>query len=66
MTAPCKGCDKRHTACHDSCEEYQAYKAAADAVRAKRIELNELKIVDYERCAKGHFSRWMNKYRRKR
>ena len=26
--APCYQCEKRHEACHDSCEEYQAYKKA--------------------------------------
>lgn len=26
--APCYQCGKRHEACHDSCEEYQAYKKA--------------------------------------
>lgn len=25
--APCKNCEERSPACHDSCEKYQAFKA---------------------------------------
>ena len=30
----CKDCEKRHTACWDSCEEYQAQKKKNDKQRA--------------------------------
>lgn len=34
MTTPCKDCPSRHTACHDTCERYKAYKTELDAQRA--------------------------------
>lgn len=36
IKSPCKECAKRHPACHDTCQEYQAFKIAADAVREER------------------------------
>lgn len=36
--APCKGCKKRHIACHAECEEYIAWKAKHDAARHDRQE----------------------------
>lgn len=33
MKPPCKDCQNRRTACHDTCERYKAYKAELDAQR---------------------------------
>lgn len=36
---PCKDCSKRHRACHDTCEEYKAYKNCLEEIRQKeRLE----------------------------
>ena len=32
---PCKGCEKRHPACHDNCEVYKEWTAARKEVQAK-------------------------------
>lgn len=34
MKTPCKDCQNRRTACHDTCERYKAYKAELDAQRS--------------------------------
>ena len=36
MTAPCKGCEKRHEACHDTCPAFIEWKAWKEVVNAKR------------------------------
>ena len=42
---PCKGCEKRHHACHDSCRDYKAYKILCAVNKAKMDE--EAKIKAY-------------------
>lgn len=37
--APCKGCQSRREACHDSCERYKAW--AAEVRKANQNELKE-------------------------
>lgn len=32
---PCKGCEERHTACHDHCERYKQWKAEIQAAHKK-------------------------------
>lgn len=46
--SPCYNCDTRKTPCHDSCEEYKAYRAKIDAEKYLRKYHGELE--DY-RCA---------------
>jgi hypothetical protein len=41
ISSPCKDCPRRHTACHDTCGDYQAYKARLDAAKAQRMLENE-------------------------
>lgn len=36
MVAPCKDCNKRYYACHDTCKEYHAYRKWKDDDNAKR------------------------------
>ena len=39
---PCKDCEERHTACHDKCPRYNAWKAEAEKIKeAKRIYAEE-------------------------
>ena len=35
-TAPCKGCIERYTACHDSCERYQLFRAEREEIYRRR------------------------------
>lgn len=36
VTAPCKGCQRRHAMCHGECEEYKAFQRDVEADKAKR------------------------------
>lgn len=36
LMAPCKGCQKRHTACHDRCEDFQAFRGRVEQLREYR------------------------------
>jgi hypothetical protein len=47
--APCKGCEKRHEACHDSCEEFKAYKEKQLKIARKRREYASERAVDVAR-----------------
>ena len=40
--SPCAYCpaDKRHPACHDSCEEFKAWRAKLEAVKEAREKYN--------------------------
>ena len=49
MMRPCLGCERRKPACHDSCPDYQATKAAAAAVKAERDRQYGGEAADYER-----------------
>ena len=35
MSAPCKDCQERYTACHDHCEKYKSWKANEAARKEK-------------------------------
>ena len=37
-TSPCKGCEDRHTACHDTCTKYADWKAECQRVKALERE----------------------------
>lgn len=43
--SPCKDCEKRHHACHDSCRDYEIFEIFTAVNRAKRRE--EAKIKSY-------------------
>ena len=39
MKSPCQDCPDRHTACHDHCDNYKAWKAdLTEAKRAAQLE----------------------------
>lgn len=45
---PCKGCDKRHPACHDSCDMYKKFKEELQLIHDARDKYYENKqVVDY-------------------
>lgn len=49
---PCKDCTKRHTACHDTCEEYLAVKAKNQACEdeyRKNMEARDYTISQVRR-----------------
>lgn len=45
---PCKGCEERHTACWDKCQQYQAWKAEAARVKDARRTYEEETYKAYE------------------
>lgn len=55
---PCKGCEKRHPACHDRCSEYQAYKVKTEAARLERERLYGGEAAEYERMAYIERKNW--------
>lgn len=42
VKGPCKGCDKRRPACHDSCPLYAEYRARVDAAREREHQYSQL------------------------
>lgn len=48
MLNPCKDCPARHTACHDTCEQYKAWKAAHDAEIAYTKTMTQRQSVYHE------------------
>lgn len=42
MKPPCKNCPDRSTACHDTCERYQAYNKHRQGIRDARAKENYL------------------------
>lgn len=44
--APCKGCQKRHKACHDSCTEYKDWKSLQ---QEKNFQLQNLFMSDADK-----------------
>lgn len=44
---PCKDCQDRHTACHDKCEKYKAWKSWLDEVNKRRKEYEAKPFVKY-------------------
>lgn len=59
-TAPCKGCDKRHLACHQSCESYQEYKAYREGyLQSRKVDLDIMAhIVEDRRNRANHSCEW--------
>lgn len=52
---PCKDCEERHTACHDKCPKYKAWKAEAERIKeAKRTYAEETyKVYEEEKRRKS-------------
>lgn len=42
VMSPCKDCKKRHTACHDDCEDFSEYRRKIQKVNENRREFSEL------------------------
>ena len=45
--SPCKDCVDRHTACHDKCEKYKAWRERLDEVNQRRKEYSNKPFVQY-------------------
>ena len=45
---PCKDCGERHTACHDRCTRYKAWKAEAERIKEAERKYKEETYKDYE------------------
>lgn len=48
MRPPCKDCAARHTACHDRCERYRAWKAEQAAQAAYTRTMTQRQSVYHE------------------
>jgi hypothetical protein len=46
--SPCKDCDKRHPACHDTCEGYQALKRRSEEYNKKIAEAKQIELLNYK------------------
>lgn len=40
--SPCTECEERHTACHDRCEKYKAWKAEVQIIKDKKKAYDSL------------------------
>lgn len=56
---PCRNCEERHTACHDSCQRYKDWKAEAQKIKAAKKAYEEDWREDYE--AMNRRNRWRKK-----
>ena len=45
---PCKDCEERHTACHDKCPRYKAWKAEAERIKEAHRTYEEERYRTYE------------------
>lgn len=68
MKFSCYGCDKRHAACHATCETYKKEKAAHEAQKEKEWKekkvqrgLNDHAVTAIERNRKRMGVRWNGK-----
>ena len=46
--SPCINCEERHTACHDACPKYKAWKAEAQRVKKLRSAYLKERSLFYE------------------
>ena len=46
--SPCTDCGERHTACHDRCPRYKAWKAEAERIKEAERKYKEETYKDYE------------------
>ena len=55
--SPCRGCEDRHTACHDSCEKYKEWKERDQAQKKQLKEAsNRFAIIGSEARNKIRYS----------
>ena len=47
--APCKGCEERHTACHDHCAKYAEWRTALHEEKARYKEYKQQRREDWLR-----------------
>lgn len=45
---PCKDCEERHTACHDTCQRYKDWKAYAHKIKDAKKTYEEDWRADYQ------------------
>lgn len=56
--SPCTDCGERHTACHDRCPKYKAWKAEAEKIKeAKKAYDNERNLVYEEQKRRNRWQR---------
>jgi len=48
LSSPCMGCEKRFFICHDSCNEYAAFKSDSAEIAAARQEYKDNKSIEVE------------------
>lgn len=54
--SPCAECTERHTACHDNCPKYHAWKADVQKIKEARNAYLEKREQEYE--AERRRARW--------
>lgn len=54
--SPCTECGERHTACHDRCEKYKAWKAEVQRIKEKKKAYEEERNLAIEETKRR--SRW--------
>ena len=47
QVSPCKDCNERHRACHDTCEAYIEWKKAREEIYNKRNEVRNSVHIGY-------------------
>lgn len=45
QVCPCKDCEDRHAGCHAGCEKYTAWKAAHDAEKNARYQMERPEVL---------------------
>ena len=50
--APCKGCEERYPACHDTCEKYKTFRAEVDDIKHIKQIRNEFEAYCNQRRRK--------------
>ena len=62
--SPCKGCQERHLACHDSCEKFGKYREELSEYK-KTVSKNK-QINDYQKiaCIKSRKDRGARRWRK--
>lgn len=61
MKPPCKDCQNRRTACHDTCERFKAYKDEREAEKAYTKQMNDSgRVEPYNHYNDMHYRRVSN------
>lgn len=56
---PCRNCEERHTACHDRCVKYRAWKVEAERIKEAKKAYVEDWRADYQEMNRRN--RWRKK-----